>query len=57
VQFVGMTNSFYLLHNIACVVFGFLFDFHSKHVMCGFGYQGLAVSCVEFRSKSLCNMQ
>jgi len=57
VQFVGRTNSFYLLRNIADVVFDLLFDFHCKHAMCGFGYQGLAVSCVEFPQKQLCNMQ
>ena len=56
-QFVGRTNSFYLLRNIADVVFDLLFDFHCKHAMCGFGYQGLAVSCVEFPQKQLCNMQ
>jgi hypothetical protein len=46
VQFVGITNSFCLLHNIAYIVFLLLFDFYCKNVMCGFGYHGLAVSCV-----------
>jgi hypothetical protein len=47
-QFVSMTNSFYLLRNIAYVVFVLLFDLRCKNVMCGFGYQGVAVSYVEF---------
>jgi len=51
VQFVGITNSFCLLHNIAYIAFLLLFDFHCKNVMCGFSCHGLAVYCVEFPPK------